>query len=459
MDIAQIKAELTGLKADLRTDLLKDVGDGYVTKSFAQSMQASIDKLQAELATKSLAATPHPKLINEAMAAEAAQWLVDTNIRPLLNRKPDLMGNMHKSMKDLLTKTPQDISQWVNSAGGYTVQTTIYPILEQLFLQSGGVRKFFNMTQMQGKIQVSSATDQACATFQGALASLAPTDTATISQTTLPLTASTLAPAPLTAIYFLSRQLMFNTATNLVSRIFENLAQANTLAEDVTALWGDGTTTYANNYGLAHVGANYVTAITTNTAGKTIVPLSIAAPATGEGLPTIDDLIAMTTQVQEEAALGEECGFFMNRQVAAYFRALKANSSGLYFLDPVVNPINTQLGRPAFMLLGYPVYLWNRMSTGQATTGTVDLTTDSSGAPHYTTGAIANGTVVPIVAFGSFKKAALIGTNRNYAIESSLDYRFGSDEIAYRGAEDWGSSWINYANPALATLNVTGAAS
>jgi hypothetical protein len=99
------------------------------------------------------------------------------------------------------------------------------------------------------------------------------------------------------------------------------------------------------------------------------------------------------------------------------------------------------------------------MSTGQAATGTVTLTTDSSGAPHYSTADISNGTVVPIVAFGSFKKAALAGTNREYAIESSLEYRFATDEISYKGREDFGVAWLKYANPALATLCVTGAAS
>jgi HK97 family phage major capsid protein len=447
MDIKNVEAEIVGLR--------KELSDAYLSKSAAQKLQDQVNSLQAELATKNLAHTPHPKLINEQLAQEAAQFMVEIS-RETWGRKS---MPLHKSVRDILTKTPQDLSQWVNSAGGYTVQTTIYPVLEQLFLQSGGVRKWFNMTEMVGRIQVSSATDQACATFQGATASLAPSDTAPIDQTTLPLTASTLSPAPLNALYYLSRQLMYNTATNLVSRIFENLAKANTLAEDVTALWGDGTTTYANNYGLAHVGSNYVTAVTTNAAGKTFVPLSIASPASGEALPTLDDLISLTTQPQEEAALGEDVGFYMNRQVAEYFRSLKASSSGLYFLDPVTNPVNTEIGRPSFMFMGYPVYIWNRMSTGQDSTGQVSLTVDSSGAPHYTPGAIANGTSVPIVAFGSFKRAALVGLNRGFAIESSLDYAFGDDLVAYKGREDFGVAWIQYNSPALATINATGASS
>ena len=448
MDLTNINAEIVGLR--------KELSDTFLTKSQAQKIQDQITSLQADIEAKSLEAKPHAKLINEKLAQEAASYLVEIS-RDTWGRK-GMGGMLHKSTRDLLTKTPQDLSQWVNSAGGYTVQTSIYPVLEQLFLQSGGVRKWFNLTEMQGRIQVSSATDQACATFQGATASLAPSDTAAIDQTTLPLTASTLAPAPLTALYFLSRQLMFNTATNLVSRVFENLAKANSLAEDVTALWGDGTTTYANNYGLANVGANYVNAVTTNQAGKLFIPLDKTA-AGNHTLPTLDDLINLTTQAQEEASLGEDVGFYMNRQTAAYFRSLKASSSGLYFLDPVTNPVNTEVGRPSFMFMGYPVYIFNRMSSGQSSTGVVSLTVDSSGAPHYTTGPISNGTVVPIVAFGSFKKAALVGLNRGFAIESSLDYQFGDDLITYKGREDFGLAWIQYASPALATISVTGAAS
>lgn len=455
METDNINAEIVGLR--------KDLADNFADKRAVLKLQDQINSLQSELATKSAGRTVNmgpahnPIKVTEAQALEAAQFIAEVS-RDTWGRK-GMSGIVHKSVRDLLTKTPQDLSQWVNSAGGYTVQTSIYPILEQLFLQSGGVRKWFNMTEMQGRIQVSSATDQACATFQGATSSLAPSDTAPIDQTTLPLTASTLAPAPLNALYFLSRQLMFNTATNLVSRIFENLANANTLAEDVTALWGDGTTTYANNYGLAHVGANYVNAITQNAAGKTFVPLNYSSPATGEALPTLDDLINLTVQAQEQASLGEDVGFYMNREVAAYFRAQKASTSGLYFLDPVTNPVNTEVGRPSFMFMGYPVYIWNRMSTGKASTGQVSLTVDSSGAPHYTTGPISNGTVVPLVAFGSFKKAALVGLNRGFAIESSLDYAFGDDLITYKGREDFGVAWIQYAQPAIATISITGAAS
>lgn len=459
MDATQIVDKIQELRAGVRDEVIKHAGDQFISKSMADTkfgeLQTEIKRLQGELQKKNLASIPHKTLINAELAEEAALYLAAIS-RDTWTRKPI---DLHKSVRDLLTKTPQDLSQWVNSAGGYTVQTTVYPILEQLFLQSGGVRRWCNMTEMQGRIQVSSATDQACATFQGALASLAPSDTAQISQTTLPLTASTLAPAPLNALYYMSRQLMFNTATNIVSRVFENLAMANTLAEDVTFLWGDGTTTYANNYGLAHVGSNYVNAITTNGAGKTFCPLNYGSPATGEALPTLDDLINLTTQVQEEAALGEDVAFFMHRQTAAYFRTLKASTSGLYFLDPVVNPVNTPLGRPAFMFMGYPVFIWNRMSNGQETTGAIALQTDSSGAPHYNQVPIGNGNVVPLVAFGSLKKAALVGLNRGFAIESSLDYAFGQDLITYKGREDYGQAWIQYANPALATISITGSAS
>lgn len=457
----ELESKLKELRAGVRDEVIKHAGGEFISKSVADKLfgdlQGEVKRLQDELRKKSSSGIVHRTLINEALAEEAATWFVETQRDGLkkLSGKMDI----HKSVRDLLTKTPQDLSQWVNSAGGYTVQTTIYPILEQLFLQAGSVRKFFNITEMQGRIQVSSATDQACATFQGATASLAPSDTAQIDQTTLPLVASTLAPAPLNSLYYMSRQLMYNTATNIVSRVFENLAMANTLAEDVTCLWGDGTTTYANNYGLAHVGANYVNAITQNAAGKTFCPLNYGSPASGEALPTLDDLINLTTSVQEEASLGDDVAFYMNRQAAAYFRTLKASTSGLYFLDPVVNPVNTPLGRPAFMFMGYPVFIWNRMSTGQESTGAIALQVDSSGAPHYNQVPIGNGNVVPLVAFGSFKKAALVGLNRGFAIESSLDYAFGQDLITYKGREDFGVAWIQYASPALATISITGSAS
>ncbi len=81
------------------------------------------------------------------------------------------------------------------------------------------------------------------------------------------------------------------------------------------------------------------------------------------------------------------------------------------------------------------------MSTGQQTTGAVALTVDGAGAPHWSTTAMALGNVYPIVAFGSLKRAALLATNRDFAIESSLEYRFAQDEISYKGREDFGTSW------------------
>jgi hypothetical protein len=174
-------------------------------------------------------------------------------------------------------------------------------------------------------------------------------------------------------------------------------------------------------------------------------------------LPTLDDLINLTVQVQEEAGLKEDCAFYMHRQVAAYFRTLKASTSGLYFLDIVTNPVNTEVGRPAFMFMGYPVYIWNRMSSGQSSSGQVYLYQDGNNAFHWQTEAMTPGASIPIVAFGSLKTASLLGTNRAYAIETSTDYRFAQDELSVKGREDFGTSWP--LPQALATLNVNGALS
>jgi HK97 family phage major capsid protein len=449
---AQISKAFTEGDADKATmkAKLKELSEGLAGLSKAQERSKQVDQPCHVFGTKSvardfmdfLATGPLQKVksLNPGKASYSKEWESIEQGAFTKDKGQDLYQSVNGG-------APAPSAPGSNGSGGYLVPTTVDTVLWQLILQGFEARKLLTVREVVGNFALPVATNQAKSYFVGA-------DNSTMTETDFAGGVSgqqpfqpnvTVSPATIGAYMNVSSKLLYNSAVDLSTYVAQNLAVSAGLLEDLMTIWGDGTSTWGLQTGLFTAATNAGQVITTSTAsatiGDTLIPLDDAVTASGHAKFSIDDLVNMRTKAFESVD-GNGC-YFMQREVWAYFCALKADNgtygSLLYYLNPYTQGRVTPQGMVVGDINGVPVILWNRLSTGKYSNGAIfSGTAGTSPAGDWGQVAMTNNSVYPCVIYGDLKKAATLVFNRNMFIDVDRSIRFLQGEYTWRIIEDVG---------------------
>lgn len=263
-----------------------------------------------------------------------------------------------------------------NQLGGALVPQEYAPQLIWLTEQYGVAKKLANVVPM-------SAESKAYPRKTG-IASMSPiAETGTISVSDNSYGNVTLTAKKYGVMFKVSNELFNDSAINVTDDLARSIAEAEAIAVDQAYFLGDGSSTYANQIGLANA-----------------LPAGALGTATAWGSMTITNFTDAIGSVQNVNAA--RLAFVCSRQFFAQVM-LKLDKAVSQFKE-----LSTGMPGMSATFLGYPVFFSQVMPTATAT---------------------ANKSCY----FGDFVGATMIGDRQMLSIASSDLFYFDSDSIAVRG--------------------------
>lgn len=285
-----------------------------------------------------------------------------------------------KADLDIVGKAQVDFN---NQLGGALVPIEFIPNLIWLTEQYGIARKLANVVPM--------SRDVAAYPRKTGINSMSPIlETGTITAADNSYGNVTLVAKKYGTLYQLSRELLADAAVNIADDIARSIAEAQAIAEDNAYFLGDGTSTYANQIGLA--------------GGLSSASSYIAATGAWSAF-TNGDFNKLMGSV--EYVNPSRLAFVCSRQFFAQVM-MRLDKQTSQFKELSTGNLGDGFDGNAYFM-GYPVYFSQVMPTATGSTGTKS------------------------VYFGDFTGASMLGDRKQLEIMSSDQYYFNTDSLAIRG--------------------------
>ena len=263
-----------------------------------------------------------------------------------------------------------------NQLGGALVPQEFAPQLIWLTEQYGVAKKIANVVPM-------SSDSKAYPRKTGIVAMTPIGEGATIAVSDNTYGNVTLNAKKYGVLFNASRELFEDSAINIADDLFRSIAEAESIAVDQAYFLGDGSSTYANQVGLA-------SAITGSALGT----------ATAWGSMTIANFTDAIGAVQNVNP--SRLAFVCSRQFFAQVMLRLQNATNQF------RELTTGMAGMSATFMGYPVYFSQVMP-------------------------VATGTANRACYFGDFVGATMIGDRRMLEIATSDQFYFNTDSIAVRG--------------------------